>query len=58
YSLVKNWDDDFMYFHAWWNRDTATKLAEDFELLPAIKGKGRIIGTHVTVNANPLYRKS
>ncbi len=58
YSLIKDWDDDFMYFHAWWNRDTATKLAEDFELLPAIKGKGRIIGTHVTVNANPLYRKS
>lgn len=58
YSLLKDWDDNFMYFHAFWNRDTATKLAEDFELLPAVKGKGRIIGTHVTVNANPLYRKS
>lgn len=58
YSLLKEWNENYLYFHAWWNRDTATKLAEDFELLPAVKGKGRILGTHVSVNANPLYRKS
>ena len=58
YSLLKNWNDDFLYFHAFWNRDTATTPGKDFELLPHLKGGGKILGTHVTVNANPLYRKS
>src|SRR5689334_394166 len=58
YSLVKSWNDDYMYFHAFWNRDTATTPGTDFELLPHIQGKGRLLGTHVVVNANPLYRKS
>lgn len=58
YSLLKSWNDDYMYFHAFWNRDTATTPGTDFELLPHIRGKGRLIGTHVSVNANPLYRKS
>jgi len=58
YSLLKNWNDDFLYFHAFWSRDTATTPGKDFELLPHITGKGRILGTHVVVNANPLYRKS
>ncbi len=58
YSLLKNWNDDFLYFHAFWGRDTATTPGKDFELLPHITGKGRILGTHVVVNANPLYRKS
>jgi hypothetical protein len=58
YSLLKSWNDDYMYFHAFWNRDTATTPGKDFEILPHIMGKGRLIGTHVVVNANPLYRKS
>ncbi len=58
YSLLNNWNDDFLYFHAFWGRDTATTPGKDFELLPHITGKGRILGTHVVVNANPLYRKS
>ena len=58
YSLLKSWDDDYMYFHAYWNRDTATTPGKDFEMLPHINGSGRLIGTHVVVNANPLYRKS
>ena len=58
YSLLKTWNSDFMYFHAFWNRDSATTPGEDFELLPHIAGKGRILGTHVALNANPLYRKS
>jgi hypothetical protein len=58
YSLLKSWNDDYMYFHAFWNRDTATTPGKDFELLPHIQGKGRLIGTHVVVNANPRYRKS
>jgi D-arabinan exo alpha-(1,3)/(1,5)-arabinofuranosidase (non-reducing end) len=58
YSLLKEWNDDYMYFHAMWNRDTATTPGKDFELLQQINGKGRFIGTHVAINANPLYKKS
>jgi hypothetical protein len=58
YSLLKTWNNDYMYFHAFWSRDSATTPGKDFELLPHIGGKGRILGTHVVVNANPLYRKS
>lgn len=55
YSLTKTWNEDNMYFHAFWQRDTATKLVQDFELLPNIEGKGRFLGTNIGVSANPLY---
>lgn len=58
YSLLTQWNNDFLYLHAFWNRDTATTLAKDFELLPHVHGRGRFVGTHVTVNANPVYKKS
>jgi hypothetical protein len=58
YNLLKSWDDDFLYLHAYWNRDTATTPAVDFRLLPKVNGKGRLLATNVGVNANPLYGKS
>lgn len=58
YSLLKEWNDDYMYFHAYWHRDTATTLAEDYEILPKLEGKGRFLGTNIGVAANPAYRKS
>ncbi|MEJ7588799.1 MAG: glycoside hydrolase family 172 protein [Ferruginibacter sp.] len=58
YNLLKTWNDDYLYFHAYWNRDTATALASDFELLPSITGKGRYLGANIGVNGNPLYKKS
>lgn len=58
YSLVKNWKDDYLYFHAIWQRDTATALAKDFEILPQVQGKGRFLGMNVGVAANPVYRKA
>lgn len=58
YSLLKNWDESYLYFHACWNRDTATQLAKDFELLPKINGKGRFLGLNIGVNGNPVYKKS
>lgn len=58
YNFIKNWDDDFLYFHAYWNRDTSTALASDFEMLPHVKGKGRFLGVNVGVNGNPAYKKS
>ncbi|CAN5697447.1 hypothetical protein BH10BAC2_BH10BAC2_14640 [soil metagenome] len=58
YSLLKTWDDDYLYFHAYWQRDTATTLTKDFEILPQLEGKGRFLGTNIGVAANTAYRTS
>lgn len=58
YNLTSSWNDDNLYFHACWHRDTATALAKDFELLPVIHGKGRFLGVNIGVNANPQYKTS
>lgn len=58
YNLLKDWNDDFLYFHAYWHRDTATRLAEDLALLPEVNGHGRFLGVNIGVNANPMYKKS
>jgi len=58
YSLLKEWNQDFLYFHACWHRDTATVPGIDFDLLPKINGRGRYLGVNIGVNANPLYERS
>lgn len=55
FEKIDEWKDDYLYFHSYWSRDTSTKLAKDFEVLPAISGKGRFLGMNVGVIANPLY---
>jgi hypothetical protein len=55
-QLLKNWDENYLYFHSYWHRDTATLLEKDFEIMPAIKGKGRFLGSNICVNANPKYK--
>ncbi|MGZ8554611.1 MAG: glycoside hydrolase family 172 protein [Chitinophagaceae bacterium] len=57
FQRIQAWKNDYMYFHAYWNRDTATKLAKDFELLPRITGRGRFLGVNVGLNANPIYEQ-
>jgi len=53
-----SWQDDWLYFHAFWSRDTATTLGKDFEILPAVAGKGRFLGVNIGINANPIYPES
>ncbi len=55
-QLLQDWDESFMYFHSYWHRDTATVLTEDFEIMPAVKGKGRFLGSNISINANPVYK--
>ena len=55
YSILKTWNDNYLYFHTYWHRDMETKLAEDFELLPKVVGKGRFLGVNIGVNGNPYY---
>jgi len=56
FQKLASFASDNLYFHAFWNRDTATTLARDFELLPPVKGKGRFLGVNIGVNANPVYK--
>lgn len=58
YCLSNTWNDKNMYFHAYWHRDTATRLGKDFEILPKVTGKGRFLGSNVGVSANPRYKRS
>ena len=57
FQRLEKWNNDNLYFHAYWNRDTATQLAKDFELLPRINGKGRFLGVNVGLKANPIYEQ-
>ncbi len=53
---LKSWDDDFLYFHAYWHRDTATTIAMDYEILPEVKGKGRFLGSNIGVLCKKDYK--
>jgi len=57
-NLVKvdQWNDNNLYFHCYWHRDTATILGNDYQILPKVTGKGRFLGSNIGVNANPLYK--
>lgn len=48
-------DNDAMYFHAYWNRTSATELGKDYEILPKVNGKGRFLGTNIGVIGNKDY---
>ena len=58
YRLVPALPEDSLYFHAWWSRDRATTLGQDFRVLPRIQGRGRFLGASVTVLTNPVYEKT
>ena len=55
---VKQHPSNVMYFHAYWNRNTQTRLGEDFEILPKVSGKGRFLGCNLGIIADSLYGKS
>jgi len=46
---------DALYFHAYWTRQPANPLKQDFEVLPELKGRGRFLGMSVGVNADKRY---
>lgn len=47
-----------LYLHAYWSRDRATKLGRAFQVLPRVSGRGRFLGSVVTVFVNPVYGKT
>jgi hypothetical protein len=58
YRILRRQPPSALYFHAWWNRNRATTPGEDFVILPRIGGKGRFLGTSITVQTNSAYGKS
>ncbi len=53
--LLEAHGEDMLYFHTYWSRSVETKLAEDFEILPPVQGRGRFLGTNIGVLTNTLY---
>jgi hypothetical protein len=52
YTVGDKLPADALYFHAHFRRENPTKLRQDFEILPRIAGKGRYLGTNISVIAN------
>ena len=55
-QLLHKWDTNYLYFHSYWHRDTTTIPGKDFEIMPAVTGKGRFLGSNISINANPDYK--
>lgn len=55
---VPAWGDEVLYFHAFWQRNPATTLEVDHEILPKVTGRGRYLGANIGVVANPAYEGS
>lgn len=52
YTIGDKHGDDMLYFHAFYHREDSTILRQDYEILPALKGKGRFLGVNFGVEAN------
>jgi hypothetical protein len=58
FETVKRVPKEALYFHCYWNRETRTALGQDYQILPRVVGKGRLLGVNVGVIANPDYGDS
>lgn len=53
--LLEEHGEGMLYFHTYWSRALETALGEDFEILPAVEGAGRFLGTNIGVLTNERY---
>lgn len=54
YTIGDRFDENTLYFHAWFNHQKATKLKHDYEILPSVQGKGRFLGANFSVKVNTV----
>lgn len=47
-----------LYFHVFWNRETPTKLLNDYTLLPCVHGHGRFLGASLGVLLGEQYQQT
>ena len=50
--------DGILYFHAYWNRSANSEVGQDYEILPAVKGHGRFLGTNIGVITDSVYKNT
>jgi len=43
------------YFHAYWSNNAGAQLGDDFQILPAVEGRGRFLGCNLNVKADTIY---
>jgi hypothetical protein len=55
YRHVRRFPADALYFHAYWHLAQHTSIGRDFDILPRVFGRGRFLGSIVTVVADPRY---
>jgi len=55
YTVLAKAPTDLLYFHASWNRRIHNTPGKDFDLLPAVSGKGRFLGVNIGVNVDSSY---
>ncbi len=58
FQLVDTLPADALYFHCHWRREPQTVLGKDFDLLPNITGRGRLLGVNMGLITAPEYGKS
>lgn len=52
YTVGDAHGDDALYFHTHWRRAPRTQMQQDYEVLPAVQGRGRFLGMSVGVAAD------
>lgn len=55
FTIQESLPEETLYFHAYWHRENPTTLAEDFEVLPKVEGKGRFLGTSIGIITDSIY---
>ncbi len=58
FEWTENVPADALYFHCHWRRELKTALGTDFELLPQVAGRGRLLGVNFGLITAPEYGKS
>ncbi|HTN35427.1 MAG TPA: glycoside hydrolase family 172 protein [Arachidicoccus sp.] len=58
FTKWKKYKPAALYFHAYWSSNKATKLGEDFQVLPKITGKGRFLGANMGIISDRSYKQS
>lgn len=54
-TKVKKHSQEIAYFHACWTSSTDGRAGDDFEILPQVKGRGRFLGTNLSIIPDKVY---
>lgn len=55
FTSVKKHPKEILYFHAYWGNNDGGQLGEDFEILPKVTGKGRFLGSNLSIIPDKVY---